>query len=414
MTRKPKIGIVGAGLGGLVAANALLRRGYDIDVFEQAPQLGEFGAGIQVSPNTVKVLRALGLEAELLKVAHEPHFFLGRDWQSGRQVYRSPIKDVFPARYGAGYYHVHRADLHRVLGGGLPEEKVHLSARCVELINGKDAMGLRFADGRQEEYDAVIGADGIRSVVREALFGSQQPQFTGCMCWRALVDAEKLHPGVVLPAITVWLGPSAHVVHYYVRGRKLVNFVAVFETDQWVEESWNLPSSREELLAAYRGWHPDLLALFGQAEQIYKWGLFDRDPLPRWSVGRATILGDAAHPMLPFFAQGAGQAIEDGYVVAASLAALPEDIPAALQHYEALRRERTTRVQLGSRERRHALHLRSPWARFKRNLAYKWQEWRDPVANSYKAGWIYELDVTDEAAGQAAVARPAQTAVSRS
>lgn len=394
MSRPLRVGVVGAGIGGLVAANALLRHGFEVEVYEQAAELAEIGAGIQISPNALKVFRALDLEAPLLPIAHEPLGFLGSDWKSGKVLFRSPIKEVFSDKYGAGYYLVHRADLHRVLAAPIPASRVHLSARCVSIENNPHSVTVNFADGAAEEFDVVVGADGIRSVVREALFGHLKPQFTGCMCWRGLVPVERLPKNHVLPMSHVWLGPDGHIVHYHVRGQALVNFVAVYETENWVEESWTLPSTLEEVQTAYKGWHPHVHTLFEQAERIYKWGLFDRDPLDAWSAGRIALMGDAAHPMLPFLAQGAGQAIEDGYAIAAALARSPQDIPAAFARYESIRKERATRVQLGARARRHTLHLRSPWARFKRNLTYKWQEWRDPSSNSYRANWIYEHDVT--------------------
>ena len=394
MSQPLRVAVIGAGIGGLVAANALLRRGFDVEVYEQASELAEIGAGIQISPNALQVFRALDLEAPMLRIAHEPEGFLGTDWKSGRELFRSPIKDVFQAKYGASYYLVHRADLHRILAAPIPAERIHLSARCASIDNGSDSVTVRFADGATQSFDAVIGADGIKSVVRGALFGELKPQFTGCMCWRGLVPADRLPKDHALPMSHVWLGPDGHIVQYHVRGRSLVNFVAVYETKDWVEESWTLPSTLEEVKAAYAGWHPKLHVLFERSEKIYKWGLFDRDPLASWSAGRVTLMGDAAHPMLPFFAQGAGQAIEDGYAVAAALARYPADISRAFALYEAIRRERATRVQLGARARRHTLHLRTPWARLKRDLTYKWQQWRDPSNNSYRANWIYEFDVT--------------------
>ncbi len=394
MSQPLRVAVIGAGIGGLVAANALLRRGFDVEVYEQASELAEIGAGIQISPNALQVFRALDLETPMMQIAHEPEGFMGSDWESGRELFRSPIRNVFEAKYGAGYFLVHRADLHRILAAPIPPERIHLSARCTSIDNQTDSVTVFFADGASKNFDAVIGADGIKSVVRNALFGELKPQFTGCMCWRGLVPVDRLPKDHVLPMSHVWLGPNGHVVHYHVRGQALVNFVAVYETKDWVEESWTLPSTVDEVKAAYAGWHPKLHTLFEKSDTIYKWGLFDRDPLDTWSAGRVTLMGDAAHPMLPFFAQGAGQAIEDGYALAASLARHPADIASAFSLYESIRRGRATRVQLGARARRHALHLRTPWARLKRDLTYKWQQWRDPSNNSYRANWIYEFDVT--------------------
>lgn len=239
MNRKPRVGIVGAGLA---AANALLARGFDIRVYEQAPRLAEIGAGIQISPNAVKVFRALGLEHPLLAIAHEPEGFMGSDWRSGRVLFQSPIHGVFPEKYGASYHLVHRADLHQIL-----------AARCTRIEDRGDRVVPGFADGGAEEFDYVVGADGIRSMVREALFGPLRPRFTGCMCWRGLIPTERLPAGHVKPVSHVWLGPDGHIVHYHVRGQAFVNFVAVHETRDWVEESWTLPSTREAPHAGYPG-----------------------------------------------------------------------------------------------------------------------------------------------------------------
>jgi len=394
MSRPLRVAVVGAGLGGLVAANALLKRGFEVSVYEQASKLSEVGAGIQITPNAVKVLRALGLEQALMRVGFEPEGLLGLDWKSARMVFRSPLKSVVAEKYGARHFHVHRADLHRILFEAMPGDCIRLSARCTGITNRPDAAVLRVADGSEAEADVVVGADGIHSAVRASMLGPENPRFTGCMCWRALIPSARLPEGLVPPTVTNWLGPGGHVVHYYVRGGEWVNLVAVREARHWIGESWTIPSSPEEMLAAYPGWHKSVRTLLAQAEHVFSWSLLDRDPLERWSVARVTLLGDAAHPMLPFLAQGAAMAMEDGYVLARQLAERPNDLSVALAGYEALRRPRTTRVQLAVRERRHALHLSSSWARIRRNLAYKWHELRDPTGSPFGVEWIYKQDVT--------------------
>ena len=394
MSRSLKVVVVGGGLGGLTAAAALARSGVEIEVREQADRLGEVGAGVQMSPNAVKVLRALGLESALKKVAFEPEAFVGRNWSSGRVLYRTPLKSQYGRIYGAGYYHVHRADLHDVLQRAVPAAALHLGSRCVGTSQRGPVAVAKFADGTSVEADVVIGADGIHSAVRSSLFGPEQARFTGNMCWRGLVPVEALPSGLVEPTATNWLGPNGHVVHYLVRGGAFVNFVAVYETDAWTEESWSIKADRSELLSTYGNWNERLLKVFAAAEHCFKWALYDRDPLPHWNAGRVTLLGDAAHPMLPFLAQGAAMAIEDGFTIARSLAGQPSDPEAALADYEKSRLARTARVQLGARERARTMHLRSPLARFRRDVGFFIQGLRDPVMTSHRAEWIYGHDVT--------------------
>jgi salicylate hydroxylase len=394
VTRQLKIVVVGGGLGGLTATAALAQSGFEVEVREQADRLGEVGAGVQMSPNAVKVLRALGLEAALKSVAFEPETFVGRNWRSGRALYRTPIKSQYDKIYGAGYYHVHRADLHDVLRRATPAASIRLGSRCVGTMQRSSVAVAEFADGTTVEGDVVIGADGIHSAVRSSLFGQAEARFTGNMCWRGLVPIAALPPGLVEPVATNWLGPNGHVVHYLVRGGTLVNFVAVYETEAWTDESWSIRADRSELLATYGDWDERLLKVFAAAEQCFKWALYDRDPLPRWSSGRITLLGDAAHPMLPFLAQGAAMAIEDGFAVARALSGQSDDPAAALASYEKLRLGRTAKVQLGARERARTMHLRSPIARFRRDLGFFIQGLRDPVMTSHRAEWIFGHDVT--------------------
>jgi salicylate hydroxylase len=397
MTKRAlKVLVVGAGIGGLTAALTLQKKGCEVTVVEQANQLGEVGAGVQLSPNAIKVMRALGLEEQLRAVACEPEAFVGRDSASGRVLYRTPIKGVYERLYGAGYFHIHRADLHGALAGAVPDSLVMLGLKCVGVEQCKDGAAVFFADGSVQEADVIIGADGIHSPVRRSIFGADEPKFTGNMCWRGMVPVEALPRGHVELASTNWLGPKGHVVHYYVRGGKLVNFVAVYEADTWTEESWSTPSTVEELLQTYAGWNEELLTTFRAAEQCFKWALYDRDPLPRWTEGRVTLLGDSAHPMLPFLAQGAAMAIEDGYTIGRllSTATSAAQIGEALQNYELARIPRTSRVQLGARSRGATMHLQSPLARLKRDLGFFVQGLRSPEATTHRAEWIYAHDVT--------------------
>jgi salicylate hydroxylase len=392
MPRSLSVGIIGGWIGGLALAAALRRHGMRPRVFERARQFAEIGAGIQMTPNAVKVMVGLGLYDKLRAVSFAPQALVGRNWRSGREMWRTPLSGACESLYGAPFLHVHRADLHAIFAGDLPEGSATLGVSCVGIEQRLGSAVATFSDGTSFEADLIIGADGIHSAVRNALFGEQPPQFTGNMCWRATVPFATQPLEYVTPDSSFWLGPRGHVVTYYVQGGRAVNIVAVAETSAWVEESWNAASSREELLAAFQGWHPNLMRLFGEATTVFKWGLFDRDPMAKWSIDRVTLIGDAAHPMLPFLSQGAAMAIEDAYVLAASLAAQAEDVPAALRHYEALRKPRTTRVQLESRERGRTYHLASPFALFRRDMAYRVRNLINPHKSGIKANWVYEYD----------------------
>ncbi|MFP1684403.1 FAD-dependent monooxygenase [Alloalcanivorax sp. C16-1] len=396
MSEQLRVGIIGGGIGGVALARALGRRGIDFHLFEQAPAFGEVGAGVQMTPNAVKVLKALGLTEALDEIGFLPESMRGINWQTGETLFRTPLKDAFPQVYGAEFYHVHRADLHGILAADLPADKVTFNARCTGIEEQDDGVLARFADGGEFKADLVVGADGIHSPVRASLWGHDQPQFTGHMCWRALVPVEQHPLPFVGPDAAFWMGPKAHVVTYYVKGGQAVNIVAVTETADWVEESWTEPSSTEELLAAYEGWNDDLIRLFKMTDpsQTFKWGLFDHDPLTRWSTDRATLLGDAAHPMLPFLSQGAAMAIEDAYVLAEALTHYQSDTAAALRAYEQERRPRTAEVQLQARERGRSYHLSTPEELRKRDEAFREAQKKDPNAVGIRAEWIYEYDAT--------------------
>jgi salicylate hydroxylase len=393
MAEVRNVAVVGAGLGGLTAAIALRQRGFDVTVYEQAPALGEIGAGIQLSPNAMRVLVGLGLDRAFEGIAFEPNRHVVRNWKSGAVVSATQMKGVFRSQYKAGYFGAHRADLHTVLQQALPAECVRVNARCTGITQTPDGVTLSFADGRTADADVVIGADGIRSAVRASLFGPDAPRFTGHIVWRGLVPTDALPQGLIKPDMTAWFGPNGTVVHYYVRRGEIVNWIAHYEAD-WREESWSVESDWREAADAFAGWHPTLAELFSRTGRCYKWALYDRDPLPRWTVGRATLLGDAAHPMLPYLAQGAAQAVEDGYVLADLLAQHRHDAVTALAAYEAARRPRTSRIQLHARRRGKINNSTSAFQRFKRDLGYRIKKLIRPKEHTYSIEWIYGHDVT--------------------
>lgn len=392
-----RLGIVGAGLGGLVAAIAARRAGFEATVYEQAPALGEIGAGIQVGPNAVKVLRALGLEDGLRSFGAMPEHHVGRSWRSGRVLFKSATRTACLERFGAPFYQVQRSDLHAHLRSALPPDAVRLGKRCVGVDEDAAGVALRFADGSEARCDVAVGADGIHSMVRGILLGPGAPRFTGVICWRGQVAAERLPAGLIPPDSLNWMGPGGCIVHYYVRPGKLVNWIAHRTTDIWAEESWSVEGDKDELLGAFPGWHESLLTLLRATERCYKWAIFDREPLPSWSRGRVTLLGDAAHPMLPFLAQGGAMAMEDGFVLAQTLRKHAE-VPAALREYESLRKSRATRVQMGSRARADICQVISPLAQLRRDFGYLFNQWFNPGAAIQRADWIYEYDVAKLAA----------------
>ncbi|MGB6537195.1 MAG: FAD-dependent monooxygenase [Xanthobacteraceae bacterium] len=364
MTRKLanrplRVAVIGAGIGGLAATVALRQRGIEVELYERAEKLEEVGAGLQIGPNAVKVLRALGLEDELMRNAFEPLSIMSLTFDEGRLRFRQPLKAVAREKYGAPYLTAHRADLHNLLRRAAGDAPLHLGADCLgaDTINGTAAA--RFADGATVEGDVVVAADGIRSAIRAQHFGDAPPRFSEMMAWRAIVPMDCV-PSRVGPGGSVaiergeyfgWIGPDGHVICYPigVNGDRL-NVFGGHVTEHWVEESWSVPSSREELIAAKAGWNEALLGIFRHVEQVFKWGIYDRDPLPRWTRGRVGLLGDAAHPTMPTLAQGANMAIEDGYVLARNLARHGDDVVTALNAYAAERKPRTDWVTLKSRE----------------------------------------------------------------
>jgi salicylate hydroxylase len=364
--------VVGAGIGGLTAALALARKGLRVTLLEQTPAFGEVGAGIQVSPNASRVLHALGLEKPLAERAFLPEGVEGRTWRRGHTILRAPLGDGIRQRFGAPYYHLHRADLHAVLAEAVeatPGIDVRLDVSCAEVLQSRDVVTANTPEVNSFTADLLVGADGIKSVVREGLFGPEAPRFTGCVAWRGVVPAEAVRGADVRPVASNWMGPRAHVVTYYLRAGQLVNIVAVVEKSGWEVESWTERGEKSELLSDFAGWHPTVQALLEaiDPDACFKWALFDRDPLPRWSEGRVTLLGDACHPTLPFMAQGACMAIEDAAVLAECVDGA-DDVPAALQRYEGLRRERTAGIQLGSRRNKTLFHMAGPKA-WLRNLS---------------------------------------------
>lgn len=362
-----KVVIAGAGVGGLTAALALHQIGVEVEVCERAPELGEVGAGVQVGPNGARVLHALGLAEALEPVVFRPQGVELRLHRSGLLVARTPLGAAAQQRYGFPYYHLHRADLHRVLEAAVRRRcgvgAIRLGCEVAGAEQDQHGAALVLGDGTRVRGDAVVGADGIHSKVRAVVLGPEHPEFTGHVAWRGLIPAERLQGVGLRPVVTSWMAPHSHAVTYFVRGGALVNFVGITEHNAWRGESWTERGEKSELAADFAAWHPAVRAIVEAIEEPFRWALFARAPLKRWSVGRITLLGDACHPMLPYMAQGAVMAIEDGYVLAQCLKARRADPSAALARYESLRLGRTARVQAGAKAAGARFHLADPMAR---------------------------------------------------
>jgi salicylate hydroxylase len=384
----PSVGIVGGGIGGLSAALSLLAAGFDVQVYEQAAELREIGAGVQVSPNASRLLHRLGLADALAATGVKPLAWHQRRWDDGRTLLRAPLAEELEATYGFPHYQMHRADLLAALAEAVPAERVHLGHRLTGLDDLGDRVRARFANGATAEVGVLVGADGIHSVVRGLLFGPDRARFTGCVAYRGLVPAERLRHLDLEVTAQIWMGPGQHFVHYFVSAMRLVNFVAIVEQDAWTGESWTDRGDLADALAAYADWHPQVRAILGAGDETFIWALLDRSPMDRWSVGRVTLLGDACHAMLPFMAQGAAQAIEDGAALAACLRADP-DVPAALRRYEEIRIPRTARLQGMSADNKIRFHLPDGPEQRERDERMV----AGSAAWSFNAaGWLYEHD----------------------
>jgi salicylate hydroxylase len=388
-----RVAIIGGGIGGATAGCALAQAGLDVSVYEAAPELKEIGAGVALHPNAMRVLRMIGVEEAVRRVAGRSEYAVTCDGRTARTI--SKISRAQQATtYGLAGATIHRADLLDVIAAALPVGSVTLGRRCATVESHEDVAVARFEDGSEVEADVIIGADGIHSRVRAALFGPDDPRFTGKICYRSVVPMDAITGAKPSTDNTQWLGPHGTIVLYPLRGNQLVNVVAHYDDEHYRHESWINECERQEVLDRYAGWHESLLRVFAAGDTWYKWALYDRDPIPRWTQGRITVLGDAAHPMLPYLGQGACQAIEDGAVLATALSAEPDDPPRALERYERTRRPRASRVVLAARERGVSNHLSSPLAALKRDVTIALRKRLGRDTEGRGAGWIPEYDAT--------------------
>src|SRR5215471_1414472 len=344
--KKPSFAIVGAGMGGLAAAATLRQIGLDVQVYEQAMRFARIGAGIQMMPNSMKVLRRIGIEQRLRDFSFAPHSHLNRVGDTGEITRELPMPESL---YDAPYLCMHRGDLHDALLSTVPASSVHSARKLVGLDQANGRVTLTFADGSQAIADAVIGADGVHSTVRELLIGRDEPVHKGRIAYRAVFPATLMGGKDIGPSRTKWWGTDRHIVTYYTtRARSEIYFVTSVPEpfEGLTRESWSAKGDVQQLRAAYEDFHEDVRAVLAACPDCHKWAILERDPLPRWSDGRVVLLGDACHPMTPYMAQGAATSIEDAAVLARCLKALGnEDVEGSFRLYEANRKPRTSRIQ---------------------------------------------------------------------
>ena len=364
-----KILIVGAGIGGLVSALCLNKKGYEVEIYEQSEVLSELGAGVQLSPNATRVLDYLKLTDDLKPHVFEPRSFQFLNYKTEKIISKRELGLKIQDDFGFPNFDVHRADLQKVLLNKVEEEgiKILTNMKVIDVGNEENKAYIKINE-EKIKADIVIGADGIHSVVREKIFEKKESSFTGNVAWRMLIPVDSLPRELILPDTTVWLGPKKHFVSYHVSGGKNLNCVCLVEQDGWTNESWSERGNIEDLREVYNGWNQTIETLLKIANPntLYRWALHDRPPMKQWSKGRIILLGDAVHPMLPFLAQGAAMAIEDGAVLADCISSY-EDNEKSLKYFEQIRKPRTSFVQLAARRNAKILHL-SGLAAFFRNI----------------------------------------------
>lgn len=393
--RDVQVVVVGAGLGGLTAAAALLDRGFKVTVLEQAAALAEVGAGVQLSANATRILSLLGMGAAVDELGVQPSGKEIRLWSTG-QVW--PLFDLGAAsiqRYGHPYAMFHRADLHKALVEGVRQRDpaaIRLNCRVESVESSGARPAVVLSTGERVVADVVVGADGVHSRVRRLVVGQDSSALSGLYAWRGVIPTQQLPEHLRKPVGVNWVGPGRHVIHYPLRRGELTNFVGIVEGSAGGLESWTQQGTLEDCLSDFQGWHEDVQTLIRAIEVHFKWALMVREPIDCWSQGTVTLLGDAAHPTLPFLAQGACMALEDGYVLARALEAHVNDIPAALAAYEQARHERTARVVRGSNENSRRFH-NPKLADAQGATEYVDQQWApEQVQQRYEWLFAYQAD----------------------
>lgn len=339
-----RVAVVGAGLGGLSVAGFLQRAGFPVTVYEQAPTFSRIGAGIILSANVTKALRRLGVEEALVDAGIKPHCYISRAWDTGETMYRIVFDAESEACYGGPYLNIHRGDLHAVLERVVTPGTIRFNHRLAELLETDKGVRLSFDNGETAEVDIVIGADGIRSTVRESLLGNEPPRFVGASAYRAIFPTERLH-GFEIPDCTKWWGSDRHILPYFMTsGRDEIYAIGVVPWEKWTSDAASLPSSREDFQAAFAGFHPDLQRILEAAQDVSIWPIYDRERNDCWTGGRIALLGDACHPMRPYMAAGGAMAVEDAAILSRCIASC-DDIDVAFKTYEKTRIARVADVQ---------------------------------------------------------------------
>ena len=346
VTRALSVAIIGAGIGGLTAAASLRRAGLDVAVYEQAAKFTRLGAGIQQTPNSVMVLRQLGLEDRLRDAGYQPSVMHYRDSVTGDILWEKAQGAKAEEKFGAPHLLLHRGDLHEALASIVPADVVHLGRKLASFRQDETGVVMRFDDGSEARADVMIGADGVHSIVREALFGPEKPRYTGRVAYRTVFPSALLN-GAVIDGSAKWIGPDRHIVIYYVNPREdEIYFVTSTPEPDFSIESWSAAGDMDTLRAAYRDFHPEVRTVLDACPAAHKWAIIERDPMPRWTDRRVALLGDACHPMTPYVAQGAASAIEDAAILSRCLeGAAQADIENALIRYAETRKPRTARIQ---------------------------------------------------------------------
>lgn len=344
MIKDPFIAVLGAGIGGLAVAAQLLKSGFDVEVYEQAPEFTRIGSGIQVSPNAMRVLNAIGVGERVRAKAFEPRSIVSREFDTGVVTNEQPLSNA-PEIYGAPYLLMHRADLHEAIAAAVPADRVHRGAKLVDCNESGNGVTLGFEDGRQISASMLIAADGVHSLVRSKLFRTEPQRFTKRVAYRTTFPASLLAHGI--DDCTKWWGPDRHIVIYYTTAAKdEVYFVTSGPQEEWERESWSLEGSLEALRDDFKAFHPEVQMVLDACPKVYKWALFERDPFASWHTDNIALLGDACHPMMPYMAQGATMALEDAAVLARCIAELQgNDCRSAFERYEAARKPRASEVQ---------------------------------------------------------------------
>jgi 6-hydroxynicotinate 3-monooxygenase len=376
MTSKPAVAIIGAGIAGLTAAATLRKIGIAAVIYEQAHGFARVGAGIQLNPNAMKLLRGLGLEGRIRRSGFGPEVGYNRVWDTGEVTYLHPMGDAIEQRFGAPDVSLHRADLHAALASINPLDAVQFDKKLVGIDRVDARIQLAFADGTRAEADAVIGADGVHSTVLDRVFGSTEPRFSGQVAYRAVYRTERL-PTTIDDRVK-WWGKDRHIVSYKINPRRdELYFIASTPEPDFRIESWSTIGSLDQLRAAFEGFHPNARVILESCPEVRKWALVEREPLPRWSEERIALIGDACHPMLPYMAQGAASSMEDAVVLARCLQDVDLDgFAAAFRRFEANRKPRTSRIALGARRNlwmRTASQTESDWL-------YGYDAWSVPLA----------------------------------